>query len=74
MAMNLAPKGSSNQRGIETFRQAENLAPWEQGLLPSRSAIQSQARKMYMKGQEVISIKALECPLEELFQFDYERK
>jgi hypothetical protein len=36
--------------------------------------INGQARKMYMKGQEVISIKALACPLEELFQFDYERE
>lgn len=73
-AMDLAPKGSLNYRGIETLRQVEGLSPWEQGLLPSRSTIQSQAKKMYVKGQQVIPIKAVDCPLGEMFQFDYERK
>lgn len=73
-AMDLALKGSLNYRGIETLRQVEGLAPWEQGLLLSRSAIQSQAKKLYLKGQEVIPIQAVDCPLGEMFQFDYERK
>ena len=73
-AMDLAPKGSLNYRGIETLRQVEGLSPWEQGLLPSRSTIQSQAKKMYVKGQQVIPIKAVDCPLGKMFQFDYERK
>ncbi len=42
-AMDLAPKGSLNYRGIETLRQVECLEKWEQGLLPSSSTIKEQA-------------------------------
>ena len=72
-AMDTAPKGSLNYRGLEVLRQVEGLSPWEQGLLPSRTSVQNRAREMHERGQEVIPLKAVECPLGEMYQFDYER-
>jgi hypothetical protein len=73
-AMDMAPKGSLNYTGIEVLRGVEGLDKWEQGALPARSTIQKQARKMYDVGQQIIPIMPVQCPLGEMFMFDYERK
>lgn len=71
-AMDLAPKGSLNYRGIETLRRAEGLQKWELGFLPSRSNLQEKARRMYEVGQTVCPIKHTPSELGEMFIFDYE--
>jgi hypothetical protein len=72
--MDLAPKGCLNYRGIKVLREVEGLDRYEQGMLPSRSSAQKVARKMYDVGQEIIPIIPVDCPLGEMYKFDYERK
>ena len=72
-AMDMAPKGSLNYRGIETLRLVELLQKWERGFLPSSTAIQDKAHKMFEVGQTVCPIKQIISPLGEMFTFEYER-
>jgi hypothetical protein len=71
--MDMAPKGSLNYRGIETLRLVELLQKWERGFLPSSTAIQDKAHKMFEVGQTVCPIKQITSPLGEMFTFEYER-
>jgi hypothetical protein len=73
-AMDLAPKGALNYTGLEVLRSVEGLDRYEQGLLPSRSTVQKQARWLHDVGQEVIPIVPVDCPLGEMYQFDFEKK
>jgi hypothetical protein len=72
-AMDMAPKGSLNYRGIETLRLVESLQKWERGFLPSSTAIQDKANKMFEVDQTVCPIKQITSPLGEMFTFEYER-
>ncbi len=56
-AMDMAPKGSLNYRGLETLRQVESLQKWERGFLPGSISIQDKANKMFEVGQTVCPIK-----------------
>ncbi len=71
-AMDLAPKGSLNYRGIETLRSVEGLGKWEQGLLPASSTIQEKAQRIYQRGQVECPIRRTPSPLGEMFTFEYE--
>jgi hypothetical protein len=73
-AMDLAPRGALNYSGLEVLRSVEGLGWYEQGLLPARSTIQKQARRLYEVGQTVIPIEAVECRFGEMYQFDFEKK
>jgi len=73
-AMDLAPKRCLNYHGIEVLREVEGLDRYEQGMLPSRLSVQKVARKMYDVGQEIIPIIPVDCPLGEMYKFDYKRK
>jgi hypothetical protein len=72
-AMDMAPKGSLNYRGIETLWQVESLQKWGRGFLPATSVIQDKAKRMFEMGQRVCPIKQVTSPLGEMFSFEYER-